>query len=423
LNSTAKIDHIKIWHEKLGHASKYQLKYFAERGIIKDFDQKEVDKYTLECITCEKGKMPRKSFAKRKLRIATDVGEIIHTDVCGPIFPTALGGYKYFITFTDEFTRFIWVALMKQKDEAFELFKTLYNIIKTQHPRKIKKLVSDRGGEYISNEFNQYLKKKGIEKETTPKNTPQLNGVAERLNRTLMNMVRTMLKDKELNNRFWSEALIYTVKIINRSWKKKTGKIPYEQLMGKVPEFKNYKAFGTSCMHHNNEEHLRKLDDRAFPGIFCGINSEDTAYRIYDINKKSIIISRDVKFYERGEINFKTTFPTEELRVFEEEEEEERGENSFDDNVGEIGVDESLNERIDDNLVEKEHDIIEEEEEDDDLVEEETEEEKEIRRSGRRRGYSASKREDRDFWKKTNALNVEVPGRNQMDIPKAMKRQ
>jgi hypothetical protein len=152
--------------------------------------------------------------------------------------------------------------------------------------------VSDGGGEFISNEFDLYLKKKGIEKETTPRNTPQLNGVAERLNRTLMNMVRTMLKDKNLNNRLWGEALIYTVKIINRMWKKKTGKIPYEQVKGKIPDFRNYNVFGTSCMYHNNEEHLRKLDDRAFPGVFCGINNEETAYRIYDVSKKIIVISR-----------------------------------------------------------------------------------------------------------------------------------
>jgi transposase InsO family protein len=423
LNSTIKTDHIKNWHEKLGHASKYQLKYLSERGIIKDFDQKEVENYILECTTCERGKMPRKSFAKVKLRGATEIGEVIHTDVCGPIFPTALGGYKYFITFTDDFTRFIWVTLIKHKNEAFEIFKDLYNIIKTQHSKKIKKLVSDGGGEYISYEFDQYLKRKGIEKEKTPRNTPQLNGVAERLNRTLMNMVRTMLKDKNLSNRLWGEALIYATKITNRMWKKKTGKIPYEQIKGKVPDLSNYKVFGISCMHHNNEEHLRKLDDRAFPGLFCGINNEETAYRIYDINKKTIIISRDVRFYEKGEINFKIDFPIEELIVFEEEE-EEKCDNTPNGFTIEAEMEENFNEKSNDNLVEAMESKIEEEvegEEEDERIGKETEGVQEIRRSGRRRGYSAPKREDRDFWKKTNVLNLEVPRKGPINIPKSFK--
>jgi hypothetical protein len=208
LNTENKPDKIKEWHERLGHASRSQLKYLVEQGIIKDFDLKELKNYTLGCVACEKGKMTRKSFSKRKDRYSTSVGDVIHSDVCGPITPIALGGYRYFVTFTDDYSRFTWVTPIKHKDEVLNLFKNLYNELKNQKGVKVKKLVSDGGGEYISKVFEAYLLKKGIESEVTPKNSPQMNGVAERLNRILMNIVRAMLKGKTLNNRLWAETLV-----------------------------------------------------------------------------------------------------------------------------------------------------------------------------------------------------------------------
>jgi hypothetical protein len=240
----------------------------------------------------------------------------------------------------------------------------------------------------------------------------------------LLNMVRTMLKAKRLNNRLWGEALIYTVKISNRLLKKKTGKIPYEQVKGKIPDIRNYREFGTSCMHHNNKEHLRKLEDRAFPGLFCGMNNEETAYRIYDINKRTIIISRDVKFYEKGEIDFNVDLPDEELRVFEESGDEEEKLESLNNDIFEI---EENNENVEEpniNLQEGAAERLVSDEEEGEEGEEggEKEEAVELRRSERRRGYSASKREDREFWKKTNVLNLEAPRKESVYIPESFSK-
>jgi transposase InsO family protein len=318
LNAENIYDRIKEWHERLGHASRSQLKYLVEQGIIKDFNLVELKNYKLGCVACEKGKMTRMSFSKRKDRNSTCIGDVIHSDVCGPITPIALGGYRYFVTFTDDYSRFTWVTLIKHKDEVFSLFKNLYNELKTQKGVKIKKLVSDGGGEYISRVFENYLLKKGIESEFTPKNTPQMNGVAERLNRTLMNIVRSMLKGNNLNSRLWGEALVYANRIINRSVKKRTMKIPFEVMFGIKPDLSMFKTFGVSVMYHNNDGHLRKLDDRSFPGVFCGINSSSTAFRVFDVKKNIMTISRDVKFFEKGEVIFKIDIPDEYLRVYGE---------------------------------------------------------------------------------------------------------
>jgi hypothetical protein len=108
LNAENRPDKIKDWHERLGHASRSQIKYLVEQGIIKDIDLIELKNYTLGCVACEKGKMTRMSFSKRKDRNSTCVGDVIHSDVCGPITPIALGGYRYFVTFTDDYSRFTY---------------------------------------------------------------------------------------------------------------------------------------------------------------------------------------------------------------------------------------------------------------------------------------------------------------------------
>ena len=112
---------------------------------------------------------------------ATDLLEIIHTDVCGPMSVEARGGYHYFLTFTDDLSRYGYIYLMKHKSERVK-----WKIIVT---RKIKFLRSDRGEEYLSYEFGLHLKQCGIVSQLMPPGTPQRNGVSKRYNRTLLDMV------------------------------------------------------------------------------------------------------------------------------------------------------------------------------------------------------------------------------------------
>ncbi|GJT43609.1 retrotransposon protein, putative, ty1-copia subclass [Tanacetum coccineum] len=136
--------------------------------------------------------MTRKSFSHR-LERATDLIGIIHTDVCGPLRHVSRQGASYFITFTDDYSRYGYVYLLKHKHEVFETFKVFKNEVENQLWKTIKALRSDRGGEYISQEFKDYLKANGIVQHLTPPYTPQHNGVSERRNRTLLDMVRSRM--------------------------------------------------------------------------------------------------------------------------------------------------------------------------------------------------------------------------------------
>ncbi|GKF99850.1 retrotransposon protein, putative, ty1-copia subclass [Tanacetum coccineum] len=165
--------------------------------------------------------MTRKSFPPR-LEKATDLLGIIHTDVCGPLRHMSRQDASYFITFTDDYSRYGYVYLLKHKHEVFETFE-----------KTIKAIRSDRGGEYISQEFKDYLKANRIVQQLNPPYTLQHNGVSERRNRTLLDMVRSMMNLTTLPLSFWDDALESATRILNMVPTKKVDKTPYELWYGK----------------------------------------------------------------------------------------------------------------------------------------------------------------------------------------------
>ena len=143
------------------------------------------------------GKLTKTPFTGHMER-ASDLLENIHTNVCGPMSVPARGGFLYFVTFTDDLSRYGYIYLMRQKSKTFEKFKEFQNEVENHRNKKIKFLRSDRGGEYLSYEFGMHLKKYGIVPQLTPAGTPQRNGVSERRNRTLLDMVWSMISLTDL---------------------------------------------------------------------------------------------------------------------------------------------------------------------------------------------------------------------------------
>ena len=162
------------------------------------------------------GKMTKTPFSGTMER-ATDLLEIIHTDVCGPMNVEARGGYRYFLTFTDDLSRYGYIYLMKHKSETFEKFKEFQSEVENHHNKKIKFLRSDRGGEYLSYEFGLHLKQCRIVLQLTPPGTPQRNGVSEHRNRTLLDMVRSMMSLTHLPLSFWGYALETAAFTLNKA--------------------------------------------------------------------------------------------------------------------------------------------------------------------------------------------------------------
>lgn len=130
---------------------------------------------------------------------------------------TAYDGSRYFVTFIDDFSRASQVYCIERKSEVLEKFKDFVAKAETFHNKKVTKLRADNGGEYISKKFEEYLEEKGIQMLSTIPYNPEMNAVAERLNRTLQEKSVTMLLASGLDGKFWNEAIISANYIKNRS--------------------------------------------------------------------------------------------------------------------------------------------------------------------------------------------------------------
>nr|GEV41693.1 hypothetical protein [Tanacetum cinerariifolium] len=180
-----------------------------------------------KCFSYISGKMERKPYTYQVER-AKDLLRLTHTDVCGPFKIMSRQEASYFVTFTDDFSRYGYVYLLKHKHKVFETFKLYQKEVENQLGKTIISLRSDRGGEYMSQEFLDHLNDHGIIAHRTPPCTPQHNEVLERRNRTLLVMVRSMMSQTTLPKPFWDYALEIVARILNMVPTKKVEKTPYE---------------------------------------------------------------------------------------------------------------------------------------------------------------------------------------------------
>ena len=196
LNVTTKVNKEWLWHRRYGQLSEQNLPKLSRKGVVEGFDCHVTNSIGF-CETCIGGKYHRSPFKPSKRQVNEPL-ELVHTDVCGEISEKSTGSAEYFMTFTDEKTHYSWVYFLKTKDQAFDRFQEWKAMVEKVSGKKLKTLRSDNGGEYTSKMFEAYLKSEGIRHEQTIPKTPQQNGVAERLNRTLVELSRSMLLDAAL---------------------------------------------------------------------------------------------------------------------------------------------------------------------------------------------------------------------------------
>ena len=206
-----------LWHKRLGHISKDRVERLIKTNILPAL------KNDLEtCVDCCRGKMTkiRKETAVR----SSDLLAVIHTDISGPYTATLCRNF-YFITFIDDYSRYGYLYLIKEKAESLDKFKIFRTEVEKQLGKVIKVVRSDRGREYygkhgdagqLKGPFAKYLEDSGIVAQFTMPGSPEQNGVAERRNRTLMEMVRSMISRTNLPGFLWGEALKTALYILNR---------------------------------------------------------------------------------------------------------------------------------------------------------------------------------------------------------------
>ena len=142
---------------------------------------------------------------------AKEVLGLVHSDICGPITPISNEGKRYFIMFTDDYSRKTWVYILQKKSEAFNIFKSFKARVENETRRTIKNLQIDRGEEYCSKVFDFFCETHGISKYLTTAYTPKQNGVAERKNGIILNMVRSLLSQGRVPTEFWPKKVNWNI--------------------------------------------------------------------------------------------------------------------------------------------------------------------------------------------------------------------
>jgi transposase InsO family protein len=224
--------------------------------------------------------------------------DYLHADCWGPAQQPSLGGTLYFLSVIDDCSRMVWVFLMKHKSESFQNFKEWKLMIENQVGRKIKTLRTDNGLEFCSKEFDQFCKNEGIARHHTIRHTPQQNGVAERMNRTLLERTRCLLSNAGLGKEFWAEAINTVCHLVNRTPSTAIdSKTPYEVWSGKPTDYTGLRVFGCPAYYHVSEG---KLEPRSKKGLFMGYGAGVKGYRIWSPAERRVIFSRDVIFDENS---------------------------------------------------------------------------------------------------------------------------
>ncbi|KAL0533177.1 hypothetical protein IC582_030392 [Cucumis melo] len=212
-----------LWHLRLGHINLNRIGRLVKSGLLSQLEDNSLP----PCDSCLEGKITKRYFTRKGLRAKTPL-ELVHLDLCGPMNVKVRGGYEYFISLIDDYSRYEHVYLIQNKSDSFEKFKEYKAIVENESGKTIKTFRSDRSGEYMDLRFQDYLIEHGIQSQLSAPSTPQQNGVSERRNRTLLDMVRSMMSFAQLSDSFWGYALETTIYILNNVPSKNVSETPYE---------------------------------------------------------------------------------------------------------------------------------------------------------------------------------------------------
>ncbi|GKA54131.1 putative RNA-directed DNA polymerase, partial [Tanacetum coccineum] len=232
-------------------------------------------------------------------RYVTHPLHTLHMDLFGPTSVRSINHASYCLVITDDYSRFCWVFFLAKKDETSDILKTFIRQIENQLNQKVKIIRSDNGTEFKNRVMLEFCGEKGIKQEFSNARTPQQNGVAERMNRTLIEAARTMLADSHLPTTFWAEAVNTACYTFNRvRVTKPQNKTPYELLFGHKPILSYIRPFGCHVTILNTLSPLGKFDGKSDEGFLVGYSVNSKAFRVYNLVTKRVEVNLHVNFLE-----------------------------------------------------------------------------------------------------------------------------
>ncbi|KAI3723909.1 hypothetical protein L2E82_35671 [Cichorium intybus] len=278
----------EIWHKRLGHASEGVLKKIQKLGNIGSSSE--------FCDSCIRAKQSRLPFPISFAKTASSF-DLIHVDIWGRYKHASLDGAYYFLSIVDDYSRGVWVYLMKTKSEASHYLMFFYNMIETQFGKRVKRIRTDNGSEFRSRHMLDFYATHGILLETSCPYTPQQNGVVERKHRHLLEMARALRFQASLPIEFWGECVLTAAYVINKlPTPVLENKTPHEILLGKEPTYDHFRVFGCLAYAHDTLGKQDKFRERGRACVFLGYPMGQKGYKLYDVKNQKTYITRNVTF-------------------------------------------------------------------------------------------------------------------------------
>ncbi|XP_070053441.1 uncharacterized protein [Nicotiana tomentosiformis] len=277
-------------HRRLGHPSLSKL-----QKMVPSLSSLS----TLDCESCQLGKHTRASFSRSVESHAESVFSLVHFDIWGPSRVSSTLGFRYFVSFIDDYSRCTWLFLMKDCSELFSIFQSFCAEIKNQFGVSFRIFRSDNALEYLSSQFQQFMTSQRIIHQTSCPYTPLQNGIAERKNRHIIE-TRTLLIESRVPLRFWGDAVLTTCYLINRMPSSPIkDQIPHSVLFPQSPLYSlSPRVFGSTCFVHNLAPRKDKLAPRALKCVFLGYSRVQKGYRCYSPDLRRYLMLADVTFFE-----------------------------------------------------------------------------------------------------------------------------
>lgn len=291
------------WHRRLDHISETAWRAMSRAGAVPDMPI--FSGSMPACEDCIYGKQQANAHIKQRER-STNILQLIHSDVCTmPVF-SALEKHKYFVTFIDDYSRLLWVTTVQDTANMAQVFSNFILYIESQsRPHKILAIMTDNGPEYTNYAMQELLQRQGIRHDYSAPYASEQNGVAERINRTMLDAIRTKLHHANQPHELWPQALKAAAYVYNRKGcAPNNGLTPYEMWCGAKPSVAHLRVWGCEAYVKNNNS-ANKLAVRSQPYTFIGYCDATNNYILLEQKMRPgdsrhyTVKSNDVIFHER----------------------------------------------------------------------------------------------------------------------------
>nr|GEY04063.1 retrovirus-related Pol polyprotein from transposon TNT 1-94 [Tanacetum cinerariifolium] len=223
---------------------------------------------------------------------------------------------KYTLVIVDEFSRYTWVQFLRKKSQAPEIIMSFIRMVENQNDVKLKQIRTNNGTEFRNHELESFCDEKGISQKFSSHYTLEQISVAERKNKTLIEVAKTMLNGSILSKHFWTKAVRIACYTQNRSIIiKRLDKTPYEIFWERIPDISYFHVFGCPVFIHNNKENLGEFDAKADDGYFLGYSFVSKAFRVFNTRRQQVEETYHVTFDESMEATRFTNTLIDELRI------------------------------------------------------------------------------------------------------------